>query len=161
MNSLTSEPHDVASLRGEAVSSSELERECRMYARYLIGQEPSAYVIEKYLDFHQKFEPSVKPDGFDRFLLGISARGPRWTRLADSYASRFQKQSRVRTKLVLTVALLECASPSFQILDRVPAGGFAGNALHLAGSALAYGCVVVFSLILFTPVRIWMRLRKQ
>src|SRR5260370_806200 len=34
------------------MNTTHLERECRSYARYLIGQAPSAYIIEKYLDLH-------------------------------------------------------------------------------------------------------------
>ena len=98
----------------------QLERECRTYTRYLIGQTPSEYVVEKYMDFHRKWDAlaALKSDRFDQFLVGLSARRPFWARLADSYASRFRKDSAVRKKLVLTLALLECAPPSFEKLDR-------------------------------------------
>ena len=161
MSSLASERHDIAVSHGECASPAELERECRIYTRYLIRQEPAAYVIEKYVDFQQRIEPGFTSDPFDRFLLRVSARGPRWTWLADSYASRLRKQCGLRRKLVLVIALLECASPSFQILDRVPSGGFAGAALRLAGSSLAYSGAVLGSVALFTPVKIWMNLRKR
>jgi len=55
------------------MNTAQLERECRSYARYLIGQAPSAYVIGKYRDFHQETD-SAALDGFDRFLVRVSAR---------------------------------------------------------------------------------------
>ena len=47
-------------------SGAGLERECRIFARYLTGQEPSRYIIEKYLDFHQKIGVRDGSTRFDR-----------------------------------------------------------------------------------------------
>src|SRR5438045_4660893 len=111
----------------------QLGRECRAYAQYLTGAPPNAYVIEKYRDFHRRadIEAVLPPDPFDQFLLQTSARGPYWARLADSYASRFRKDASVRKKLVVTLAILECAPPTFEQLDAVDRGGPMGAFLQL------------------------------
>jgi hypothetical protein len=138
----------------------QLERECRSYTRYLIGQAPSPYVIAKYRDFHQRIGFDEGGEGpFDRLLLPVSARGPVWARLADSYASVWYKNSSVRRKLVLTLALLECSPPSFDMLDRCPSRGPAGAALRLTFGAAVYACSLFAGIIVFAPVHLWTKVR--
>src|ERR1700730_1678960 len=103
------------------MNTSQLERECLIYTQYLIGRMPSPYVVNRYLDFHHKSDAmtSLEFDAFDQFLVSVSARAPFWASMADSYASVFRKDSVIRKKLVLTLALLECVAPSFEALDDV------------------------------------------
>jgi len=129
-----------------------LERECESYTRYLSGRMPTPYVVEKYLDFHQKIGFPAERDRFDRFLVSFSACGPFRARLADSYASVFRKNSAVRKKLVVTLALLECAPPTFEELDRVPP---AGAVLRLAMGAMMYASTLLIAAAFLTPVRLW------
>jgi hypothetical protein len=140
----------------------QLELECRTYTQYLIGQSPSEYVLSRYVDFHRQPDPRAAPSlhRFDQFLLAVSARGPFWTRLADSYANGFRKGSEVRKKLVLTLALLECAPPSFAELDQTPRGGMLGAILRLGCGALRYALALVASVIIFTPVRLRLALSR-
>jgi hypothetical protein len=138
-----------------------LERECRSYARYLIGQAPNQYVIDKYLDFHQKFGARQRIQRFDLFLLRVSARGPFCARLADSYASIWRKDSVLRKKVVLTLALLECAPPTFETLDHVPAGGWIGAVLRLGMGATGYALTVLMAAAFFMPARLWMAVRES
>jgi hypothetical protein len=141
----------------------QLERECRSYAQYLTGNEPSLYVIEKYRDAHQRCSAleGLKGDPFDQFLVETSARGPGWARLADSYASRFRKQSVLRRKLVTALAILECAAPSFEFLDRVDRGSTIGAILRLAFGAALYAVHVRVAVALFTPARVGIALRSR
>jgi hypothetical protein len=139
----------------------QLERECRTYTWHLIRQDPTPYVVEKYRDFHQKSEAAKGQDPFDRYLVATSARGPVWARLSDCYASRFRKDSALRKKLILTLALLECTAPSFESLDRVPSGGSVGAAIRLGFYAMGYAASVLVAAIVFTPVRLWMKLRGR
>jgi hypothetical protein len=136
----------------------QLELECRTYTRYLIGRMPTEYIVEKYLDCHQKLDTmaAAKPDRFDQFLVGVSARGPFWARLADSYVSLFSKDSAVRKKLVLTLALLECAPPSFEKLDQPQSRGMAGAIVRLSLGAMRYALTLVSSVVIFTPIRLGM-----
>lgn len=133
----------------------QLERECTTYARYLSGGPPTPYLVEKYLDFHQKLGEKARTDPFDSFLVEVSTRGPLWTRLADSYARIFRPDSELRKKLILVLALLECAPPSFEALDRVPAGGLPGTVLGLAGASARFLASLILGAALFTPVRFW------
>ena len=146
---------------GEFASAASLERECRSYTRYLTGQAPNRYVIDKYLDFHQKIGVNQPMQRFDRFLLRVSARGPFWARLADSYASVLRKNSAVRKKMIVTLALLECTQPTFEMLDRVPAGGRTGAVLRLAMSATGYVLTVLMAAALFMPARFWLAVRER
>ena len=156
---------DTAGARESAAKNlslaSELERECSSYALYLSGSAPTRYVVEKYLDFHQKFGPYARLRSFDAFLLSLSARSAFWTRLADSYASVWRKDSILRKKIVLTLALLECAPPTSEMLDRVPGGGFAGAMVRLGMAAMRYSLTLVIATVLFTPARLWMAARGR
>lgn len=142
------------------MNSTQLERECRTYTRYLIGQAPSDYVIEKYVDSFQRSDvlAALKPGRFDEFLVKISSRRPFWTGLADSYARVFYKNSAVRKKLVVTLALLECASPSFEVLDRTDDGGPLRTLIRLGLGAIRYAIAFVVAFVIFTPVRLGLAL---
>ena len=138
----------------------QLERECRTYTRYLIGQAPTKYVIERYIDFHRKSYATAAPefDRFDHFLVGVSAWRPFWARMADSYASVLRKNSAVRQKLVLTLALLECAPPSLEQLDRVDSRSSFGTSTSIAWGAAKYAFTVLTSVVFFSPIRLVMNL---
>jgi hypothetical protein len=138
-----------------------LERECRVFARYLSGQEPSRYLIEKYLDFHQKIGVRGGTARFDRFLVSAAVRGPYWTRLADSYGTIFRRNSVLREKLVVVLALVECAPPAFETLDRVPPGGLMGAGFRMLLGGANYALALLIGSLLFSPVRLWMAAGKR
>jgi hypothetical protein len=132
----------------------QLERECQTYVRYLCGRNPSSYITEKYLEFHQKHGAGLELDEFDLFLVRFSSRNSLCARLADSYARVFRKESAVRKKLILVLALLECAPDTFEALDRVPAGGFLGGVFLLAASSTKFILSLVASTIILLPARV-------
>jgi MFS family permease len=121
----------------------------------LIGQIPSQYVVNRYLDFHQKSDAmtGLRFDAFDRFLLNISARSPFWARMADSYASTFRKGSIVRKKLVVTLALLECVAPSCEVFDNADGRSLLATLASLGWRAAMYAFLLGASVVVFTPVR--------
>jgi hypothetical protein len=131
-----------------------LERECRTYAQYLIGREPDAYIAGKYVECHQLGRIPAPADRFERFLIATSVRGPFLTRVADAYASRFLKYGALRKKLVLMLALLECSSGSFEALDEVDPGGFAGTAVRAAWRVFVFAIALALGLVLFVPARL-------
>jgi len=137
------------------MNTSQLERECLIYTQYLIGRMPSPYVVNRYLDFHHKSDAmtSLGFDAFDQFLVSVSARGPFWASMADSYASVFRKDSVIRKKLVLTLALLECVAPSFEALDDVDSRSAMAMPIALAWRAAKYAFLLGSSVVVFTPVR--------
>ena len=128
-----------------------LRRECRAYCRYLVGSDPTDYVVRKYVEFHRG---RPRAAAFDRFLLAVSHAGTLGTRLADAYASRFARGNVVQRKLVLALALLECSPPAFEVLDRPRAGGVALAYPRLVASALVYGVSLVVATVLFAPVHV-------
>lgn len=141
-------------LRGRGMNHSRIERECRTFARYLIGRDPEPYVLGKYAEYHSQQGARIAPaDPFDRFLLDISVCGPFWTRLADTYASRFYKHASVRKKLVLMLALLECSPGTFEILDRATARGVVSACARLAWGVAVYATSLLIAVVLFLPVR--------
>jgi hypothetical protein len=142
------------------MNTTQLERECCTYTRYLIGQAPTKYVIERYIDFHRKSEATValEFERFDNFLVGVSALQPFWARMVDTYASVLRKNSAVRKKLVLTLAILECTPPSFEELDRVDSRSSLGTSINLAWGAMKYALTLMTSVVAFTPVRLVMNL---
>jgi hypothetical protein len=141
------------------MNKDQLNRECRTFARYLIGQAPDAYVIAKYVECHGEVGRIVESsDRFDRFLTTVAAQGPFRARLADAYASRFLKYGSLRKKMVLTLALLECAPGSFEYLDGVNPGGFRGTIVLLTCQVLRFSCCLLLAIPIFLPVQIGMRL---
>lgn len=94
-----------------------LDRECRVFTVYLTGQEPTAYVLAKYRDCHARVQGLSPVEPFDRLLAAIAVCGPVAARFTDCYAARFRQHGPLRRKLVLILALLECAFPSARYLD--------------------------------------------
>ena len=133
-----------------------LERECRSYAQYLAGRPPDDYLLRKYIECHKIGRIAEPEDAFDRFLTRTAARGPFLARAADTYASRFLKYGSLRKKLVLVLALLECSPGWFETLDRVEPGGVPGTVARLAWRTGTYLAMLLFSLALFLPVRLWL-----
>ena len=129
-----------------------------MYSRYLTGRTAGPYVIRKYKDYHLSTGTfaALKFDRFDRFLVSVSARGPAWARLADSYASRLRKQSAVRKKLVLTLALLECVPPTCDYLDATGRAGAAAAFAGIGWNACRYVAALLVSVLLFAPVQMFL-----
>ncbi|MBV8841602.1 MAG: hypothetical protein JO307_02220 [Bryobacterales bacterium] len=138
-----------------------LERECRVFARYLSGVDPSSYLVQKYGDFHEQLGASAGSDRFDEFLVRVASRGVFWTTLADGYSRLFRKSGALRKKLIVVLALLECAPPSYEILDSVPTGGLAGSVVRLAGISAKFLAAAIAGTVLFAPARVWMSARER
>jgi hypothetical protein len=137
-----------------------LDRESAAYSLYLAGQPPTPYVREKYRDCHARVKSLSTGDSFDRLLVRIAARGSLWARFADSYAARFRKHGLLRKKLVLMLALLECAPPCFEYLD---AASFKTAWLafpRLAFTVAASALLMALSILLLLPVDLAMRTGK-
>ncbi len=133
-----------------------LDRECRVFTRYLIGQQPTAYVLAKYADYHRASAAmaDLAADRFDCFLVSMAASGPILARLVDSYTARFYKGSAVRKKLVLLLALLECSPPSFQYLDAADSAGTAAIVFRMLAQAGLSAIALLVSMLLFLPIHL-------
>jgi hypothetical protein len=135
-----------------------LEAECRRLTGYLLDAPPTPYVIACYVRAHRT-TPAFEPDGtFDRVALRLAASGP-GVRLADAHARLFAPASALRRKLVLLLAILETASPSFRRVDDPGPRGALRAWLRLAWIGAAAGAAAVLGSMLLLPVQLVLRSR--
>jgi nucleoside-diphosphate-sugar epimerase len=142
----------------EAGDISRLEKECRLFARHLVGLDANPYIVGKYIEAHRAL-PALQPASrFDRLLLGFARSGRITLALADAYAGVFAKASSLRKRLVLTLALLETSAPFFERVDaaagRTPTGAFVRLAVRgtFAVAVLAAGTLVLLPIRLVAAV---------
>jgi hypothetical protein len=129
------------------VSELALDRECRRFTRYLLGEEPSPYVVACYRRAHRASSAFAARDALDRAALRLAAL-PLGAGLADAHARLFAPTSALRRKLVLLLAILETSPPSYRRVDdpgprsavlawgRLAWIGLSAAAVALLGSAL-------------------------
>jgi hypothetical protein len=107
--------------------------ECEALCRYLSGRPPTDYVRAQYLAAHQRsgVVEDAKESQTDALLVRFARRGPRGAALADAYAGLFARQSVVRRKIVLLLAILESAAPTSEWVDSVTIRSRFALAAHL------------------------------
>ena len=131
----------------------ELDLECVVFSRYLIGQRPSEAVLSRYREFHQlplaARELRARP--FDRTLLVLARVHPALTRFADAYARLVLPAGLLRKKLVLTLALLESCAPSHRFIDEVEPMGGAQVWTRLFLTVAFSATVLLTAVVLFAP----------
>lgn len=131
-----------------------LGAEFRLFARHLARSGGSPYQEAKYLEAHHKL--GLKPTGkFDRWLLRVARSGPLGVWLADAYTGLLGRKSILRSKLVLTLALLECAPPSFVDLDTPNRGGVWLALLATAVRGFEFALAFVLGVLVFAPAQLW------
>jgi len=133
---------------------SRLAAECDVLTRYLTGALPSRDVTAAYLDGVSR-EPGP-PDDADARLLDFAGRGPVRARTADVWCRVFAPTSRLRRRLVLLLAILEC-TPAVERLDRIATTAPARVAVGLARRAAASAALLLVGTVLLAPV---LRLRS-
>ena len=135
-----------------------LEQECRALCEYLVGVEPSDYVIGWYLAGHRSIpyarEGGKGPDRFDRYLLALARRRGPFTRIADAYARILRPRSVLRQKLILLLAILENCPPTHQPLNSARAGSKPVLFLILAGAAGGFLAALLSGILLAGPVHL-------
>lgn len=132
-----------------------LADECRLWARYLAGVTPSEYLTSRYIECHRRSEHFLAPpDAVDRMLLGIARTGRLGATLADSYATLLRPGSLLRRKLVLLVALMECAPPTSDLLDHPTARSSAGALARISYEAALSLLTLAVSLVLIGPLHL-------
>jgi len=138
----------------EARPATRLDRECTTFARYLTGCAPDDYLLRAYSDAHARGELAAllaSPTTLDRILLAVGSRRVA-TRMVDVYTALFAKRAVVRKKLVLVLALLESASPSYRYFEEPDSGGVGPIVLRLALRSIGSAFALVSSLVLLAPV---------
>ena len=135
------------------MNAPQLERECRVFTRHLIGSDPGDYVTARYVDAH-RVRPGFAPHSrLDLFLCSFAGASPVTARLADAWAAVFAPGSTLRRKLVLLLAMLESSAPHYRRLEEV-SGGRGVAFVGLIGHGLLAGATLLVSLLIFVPARI-------
>lgn len=142
----------------DRVPADGLERECRIFTRYLIGQEPEDYVIRKYYEAHSRAERLRAPAGwFDEFLVRVARAHPWAARIGDAYTAMFRRRARFRDKCVLLLAILEVAPSTANYFERPDKGGRVRLGLGMAGRGVAFAAAAVVGTVLLGPVGLVLR----
>ena len=145
-----------------AGSASELDAECRVFARYLTGEAPTPYIEEWYRKGHGAWtDVAASATPLDALLLRIARRGPRWTGMADSYARWSRPDGVLRHKLILLLALMEHAPPYHRRLTHPMTGSWGRIGLRLTGLAGRYVLVQLGAVLLVGPRHLVLRLRSD
>ncbi|MFN2399240.1 MAG: hypothetical protein ABR543_11455 [Gemmatimonadaceae bacterium] len=130
-----------------------MERECRVFCKYLVGQAPNAYVLGKYVDGHRSsnFRTHGPAQSIDRLLMRIALAQPLGTRLADTYARVFVPRSVLRHKLVLLLAIIESCAPTHEFFDGPPKPGLPSLAFEFARAGVGFAIAFAVGCILLLP----------
>jgi hypothetical protein len=98
----------------------QIAAECDVLCRYLIGREPTEHARAQYVAAHELASPANPHESqTDLLLVRLARGGPRRAALADAYAAAFLRNSTVRRKVILLLAILESAAPSSDWVDTV------------------------------------------
>lgn len=140
--------------------SPSLAKECRVFCRYLIKQEPNDYVLRTYQRGHHSpgFAAALPPSPVDKMIIRIAGKHPVLTRAGDAYSRVFFKRSLLRRKLVLLLAILESCAPGHHYLDSTDGVSRAGFYLKLAQHSTLYALSLVFGVLLFLPHHLFTRM---
>lgn len=139
-----------------------LDRECAVFCRYLIGQEPNEYVKKKYRAAHQtgslRGGHSCPADGL---LVKVAGIGPWSTKIIDAYTRVFRPFARVRKKLILLLAILESCGPTHAYLDSVNLNSAPLLFLRLVQRCLAFSLIVIVGIVVIFPFELMLRVSKK
>ena len=96
-----------------------LRSECRTFCRYVLERDADDYVTKKYLEAHYvtSWLGIQKDNRFDQFLIRFANQGPLFARFADSYCRVFRNGALLRRKLVVLLAIVECAPHTASLFD--------------------------------------------
>ena len=135
-----------------------LDRECAVFSRYLIGQEPNEYVKNKYRAAHQI--SSFRAAGecrADAFLIKVASIGPGTTRIIDAYTRIFRPFSTVRRKLVLLLAILESCAPTHRYLDSVDSCSIPLLFLRFINRSVMFALAALVGVLFLFPAELMLR----
>ena len=139
-----------------ATRSVETDRECRVFTRHLLGTDCDDVVLQAYRDAVERV-PALRPTtAFDDVLLTSARRGLWWTRVADAYSSLLARDSTLRRRIVMLLAILECRAPFHQWIDG-PVGGSSAMLWARVGFRVLLGILTAgVGVLIFVPTRLLM-----
>jgi hypothetical protein len=137
------------------VDDQTLNRECSVFALYLIGEPPSEYVKNKYRQAHQTGSlPGVAAQPEEEFLVRVARIAPWSAKIIDGYTRIFRPFSTVRKKFVLLLAILESCPPAHKYLDSVDSSSILVLLVRLANRCLTFILTVVVGIVFILPAEL-------
>lgn len=130
-----------------------LLKECETFTSYLLGQEPTDYVVMKYRDGNAACGLDRPGTRFDRVLLRAARAGRLGARAADSYARFFCRNSLLRKKLILLLAILENSAPSHRFIDGPEVGGRYRFYARMSAQGLAFVILLAAGTVVLLPLQ--------
>ena len=134
-----------------------LSRECGVLCAYLTGVAPDAYVQHKYDEAHHVSGKFNALTPFERFLLGFAATAPWCALFADTYARFFARESALRKKLILLLAILESCPPERGFVESVSGGSTLFLFLRMAARGAMFSVRLLASIFVLGPFHIFLR----
>lgn len=135
-----------------AALAADLDAECRVFTRHLIGTDPDAQVLRTYRDAVARVDALGPADAFDGRLLAFASRGPLRASLADGYAALLAPSSALRKRLVMLLAILESRAPFHRTIDA--SLGSRGIMLgRLVATSMGAVAAAVLGVMIFLPLR--------
>lgn len=147
-------------MSGQRDAQEDLASECRIFTRYLIDLEPTAYIVEKYVAAHEVLDVLRPSTRFDRLLVRL-ARGSavlRWP--AAAFARVHAPRSALQNKLVTLLAILETAPVTGREMDSVPSTSVPWLLLRLGLRGVLAAASLVAGTALLLPLR-WMSSERR
>ena len=136
----------------------DLERECDVFCKAMIGRSSPESVRAAYVRAHETGpvlrDAPEKPTRFDHWLVRFARGGPTRTSLADSYAVLFARTTLLRRKLVLLLAILESTAPASRWIDTPDRGSPRGFFASAFAQTCAFVLRAAFATAFMTAVRI-------
>jgi len=143
-----------ASARVVAPPAAVLDRECLIFTRHLLGRDPDDYVRRTYREAHRVVPGIGGLTGFEATLVHVAGGSRIGAALADAYAGVFARNSALRRKLVLLLAILETRAPFSDAIDTPVPGSRPVMFLRLGARAALAVLAIVAGTVILTPVRL-------
>ncbi len=134
--------------------SRRLRREAGSLSRVLVGSPPGEPVVARYLAAHERL-PGLMPSSlFERAQVGAARLHPWPARMADAYAALLARESVLRRKTVLLLAILESSAGHHRSIDRPDARGRLGTVAALGLRGLSALPLLAVGFAIFVPVHL-------
>lgn len=134
--------------------AADVAAECRVFARYLTGADPSPYVLACYARGLAAASAGAPGDRLDAALLAGARRGPWAARSADAYARFVRPFGPLRRRLVLLLAVLETAPGTSGAIHAADTGGPVPTLLRLAAEGLVFALALATGIVRFLPAHL-------
>jgi len=143
---------------GPITSAASAESEARNLTRHMTGLDADAAILRHYVRGLEATRLDREEGRFDQLTLRLVRLGGVFPPLLDIYCGLLRRRGVLRRRQVLLAAILENAAPTHQVFDTAQAKGSFGTLVSLAGTGLASGLLLVFSLLILLPAQIGLAL---